>query len=784
MEYTILYTPVLNVDGTKKEPPENFSTAIGITSLEEYYNWLPEIKSKSIIDEDGKTVLVPTKYTILPLDEPHFEINANTRAINIPNEFKKNGIAVQGDDLAEVVYFKVDRYFDAMDLNNTDIYIEWETPKDKTHDAIKSVSDITIRDIESEPGKLIFGWAISDAITAAAGNLKFSVKFLQWDKDESTGKRNMVYALNTLTATIAIHQSIGLDVNTDYNNIDNANNRLLERIEPGVVVGGVQAEIPYFLENIDPNKEYDIVPYKDGSYKIYAVATSADTGSITYMWRRRDLDINNIPSADELEVPNSSSTEMVPVKIDDKGYPIFVERHAYYYGDNYTPFSGTIEDVKTKWPLTNEGVNPCPIFYEKKAVLTVTDCGVYTVEARNRIFNSMSKKKSDSATFKRPDLIQINIDDSNENQRPNAHIIGETSAKLTPIVAEAVGDIAYQWYKAPEVATVREHHAVMDLPLNTKISYGEDTIRVAFAEDTKWYVNKPEQNATQYRYEIRSYVPYNAVKYIWTAVRGSHVENIVSSNVKWDADPEINPTNMGSDKRGAYVISNVVAAIKNGDAWLSLDKYQSDLAYGLKGSTIMIEWYDDKDRLLNKEILNVEVTSEDKYVPINNYVEISGAINSELEPTEEGLYMAHIVRTRNNRTAEIDTVEYRVTEATAKPEFTGDIYVGNVIIDIDELNIGERVPYVEMSPDVKFDEYEVKWYLFKEGEEPDLLLATNYISNRISKFNPLEYASTIEAKGEENIEGRYYAVVRNKRNGVFSESTDIPTEDKMFVIVD
>ena len=66
VKYTILYTPVLNADGTKKEPPKNFSTAIGITSLEEYYNWLPEIKSKSVVDKDSKTVLVPTKYTILP----------------------------------------------------------------------------------------------------------------------------------------------------------------------------------------------------------------------------------------------------------------------------------------------------------------------------------------------------------------------------------------------------------------------------------------------------------------------------------------------------------------------------------------------------------------------------------------------------------------------------------------------------------------------------------------------------------------------------------------------
>lgn len=61
---------------------ESFSPMLGITTLEEYFHWLKELS------------LVDRKYTMLPLDEPHFVINANTRAINIPDEFKKNGIAV------------------------------------------------------------------------------------------------------------------------------------------------------------------------------------------------------------------------------------------------------------------------------------------------------------------------------------------------------------------------------------------------------------------------------------------------------------------------------------------------------------------------------------------------------------------------------------------------------------------------------------------------------------------------------------------------------------------
>lgn len=178
---------------TAKGKVDGFVPELGITTLEEYYNWLPEIKR----DEEGK----PTIFTKLPLDEAHFEINANTRAISIPTDFKKNGIAVQGDDLAEVVYFMIDRYFDAMDLNNTEIFIEWETPKGKNGDGIKSVSETYLKIIDDElyPGKLIFGWAISDAITKDSGNLKFAVRFIQWADTES-GKKQIAYSFNTLTA--------------------------------------------------------------------------------------------------------------------------------------------------------------------------------------------------------------------------------------------------------------------------------------------------------------------------------------------------------------------------------------------------------------------------------------------------------------------------------------------------------------------------------------------------------------------------------------------------------
>lgn len=89
-EYEVLYAEILGEDGNPIGVTEGFEPAIGITTLEEYFSWIRTLGQIRTNDDPyyGK------KFTVLPLDEPHFEINTNTRAITIPSEFKKNGIAV------------------------------------------------------------------------------------------------------------------------------------------------------------------------------------------------------------------------------------------------------------------------------------------------------------------------------------------------------------------------------------------------------------------------------------------------------------------------------------------------------------------------------------------------------------------------------------------------------------------------------------------------------------------------------------------------------------------
>ena len=57
-----------------------------IDTLEQYFNCIGDLKD------------IDLKYTILPVDETYFEIDANSRMIDVPKDtFKKNGVGIVGD---------------------------------------------------------------------------------------------------------------------------------------------------------------------------------------------------------------------------------------------------------------------------------------------------------------------------------------------------------------------------------------------------------------------------------------------------------------------------------------------------------------------------------------------------------------------------------------------------------------------------------------------------------------------------------------------------------------
>ena len=403
---------------------------LGITTLEEYFSWIRNLGN------------ISKKYTVLPLDEDHFEINANTRAINIPASFKKNGVAVQGDDLAEVLYFKIDRYFDYMDLNNCDIYIQWETPKAADGTTIKSASPAYIRDIESEPGKLIFGWALSDAITANSGTLKFSVRFFQWEDPENVkagGDKIIAYSFSTLTAQVLIQPSINFNPEKDEYMVDDVANRLLERLENSQVVGGYAAAVPDFVvdlvENPQTNKPgYDLNP-DTNEFELLVQAFSSDTGAISYTWKRQALNEDNTTTDTLIDTIPSITAFIEGDKNNmNKSYVYYM----YLGDDKYTALNRA---------LTQEELNDDDFkVYLKQSKCIADRDGVYWAHAENRITNSSASRDSTKAAFLRPTYVDI------KTQPEDKGILGETGYTLKVEVNNTDGELTYQWYRDPNHA--------------------------------------------------------------------------------------------------------------------------------------------------------------------------------------------------------------------------------------------------------------------------------------------------------------------------------------------
>lgn len=215
--------------------PEDFS----ISSLEEYFQHIEEL------------YILDPQLIRLPLDEEMFDIDLNTRQITIPASFKKSGLGVQGDDLAEVVCFRSDRYFDATDLSQTFIMIQWEAPSGK-----KMVSPAYWKDVDSETDKLIFSWAITKEMTSMPGLLRFSVAFVDGQVVNSEGNeldiQGLEYRLGTLTSSININAGLSLAQQGKIQ-YENRLNDLKNRIKNTPILGGIIEGAAAFAELLSYN---------------------------------------------------------------------------------------------------------------------------------------------------------------------------------------------------------------------------------------------------------------------------------------------------------------------------------------------------------------------------------------------------------------------------------------------------------------------------------------------------------------------------------------------------
>lgn len=140
----------------------------------------------------------------LPFAHNIYEVNLNERQIYGPDV-----LSVQRDHKSEVLYFKLDRYFDYMDLTNTVCIVEYILPDDK--ERIPHIYIVPYYDSTKfmKEDKILVPWAVGGAATSKNGILEYALRFF---KVEGSGKdAKLVYNLNTLSTKTKVLRSLEAD---------------------------------------------------------------------------------------------------------------------------------------------------------------------------------------------------------------------------------------------------------------------------------------------------------------------------------------------------------------------------------------------------------------------------------------------------------------------------------------------------------------------------------------------------------------------------------------------
>lgn len=439
-----------------------------ITTVEQYFSYLPDLIGLGASDNPYERIRsLGRRYTMLPVDEGIFQVDGNARTITVPPAYQSNGVAVQGDKYAEIIYFMVDRFFDITDLDTCDIYIQWTNANGES-----GVSTPWVVDIESEPNKMIIGWALSSDITKYAGTLKFALRFFQWaDKNLSTIK----YSWSTLTQSVSIKTSLDFVFgNGKYMIEDETNEAVTNRIVNSEthLAGVPQAEKPEYVK--EGEKVWDLETYQDlvenkayigklpdnaEVYPLEVQARSTDGGVISYHWRF--VDHNGREMTANLGTPEDHTgayvtTEFRPVAITAENMEeiraskklLYIKKQDTDGSDIYVQANLTSDEWVTATQRT---------YYERVAVCVATCVGSYVAVATNRLSErNKATRNSVVCVIPMPSLPIIT-----ENVAHRAHMGVElktesTDASSVTISVEVTnpeengtkqGELIYVWYK-------------------------------------------------------------------------------------------------------------------------------------------------------------------------------------------------------------------------------------------------------------------------------------------------------------------------------------------------
>ena len=164
----------------------------------------------------------PLVVDLLPDEKQIFEVDLNSRTVSVP-QF----LSVRFDHNAEVVYFKVPRYFEGVDLSTTTCVVQYINAEGDVGIYCIPFYDLTHFD-EDETGiptpMMLMPWSLGGLATVSAGTIKFNLRFYQINPNT----KKFAFNLSTQTAEgVILH---GMDLSEDMINQFKLDSNITEQI--------------------------------------------------------------------------------------------------------------------------------------------------------------------------------------------------------------------------------------------------------------------------------------------------------------------------------------------------------------------------------------------------------------------------------------------------------------------------------------------------------------------------------------------------------------------------
>lgn len=387
-----------------------------IATMEEYFYVLPRLTATLAerADDVGQFMRVP-------LDEPHFIIDANARTITVPDDFNKHGVGVIGDQVAETLFFEVDRFFDTTDLNETVIYIQWVNPA-----GVEGLSYGIWKTATNE--KVIFGWALDEDIMMPTekgdgGKIEFAVRFFNRGVDNQNNETDeLVYSLSTLSQTINIKKSLNFDV-AELEEPDDLTEMLIKRLKQSYVTGSFDPAVPPIIK-IEPADNTESNLDADGKYLFKTQGYSVDSGTISYVLYKDGEALESYPLFNDGMDVTDDADELVDT-------------------DTYYVISGTDASGKPAYEVYEGDSIPDDVeLYEKFGMYEIETAGVYSVAITNSKKTTSKTRMTKTVTIPGPSMPEINEFVS------HYQLDAEGNVPVLEVNATAKdGTLTYQWQK-------------------------------------------------------------------------------------------------------------------------------------------------------------------------------------------------------------------------------------------------------------------------------------------------------------------------------------------------